>query len=258
MPTLPPSRRSSPLITALACQLVAALITFGGARLMVVGLGIGLPLWSLVLSQGLLAALISALVGMARWWPVIHLLAPPAVALGLWLAPPAWVYLGAFLLLALVFWNAAGERVPLFLTNRTTWAAIAELLPAGPFRFADLGCGLSGLLFYLAGQRPDGVFVGLENAPLPFVIARLRLFLTPRDNLTLRFKSLWTCDLSQFDVVYCFLSPAPMPALLDKARAQMRPGSLLISNSFLPPGRAPSQSLTLDDRRGTTLYLWRF
>ena len=61
-----------------------------------------------------------------------------------------------------------------------------------------------------------------------------------------------------FDVVYCFLSPAPMARLFAKAAAEMKPGSLFVSNSFAVPGQSPGRIVEVDDRRRTKLLIWEF
>ena len=143
-----------------------------------------------------------------------------------------------------------------YLSNQTTWRALSDLLPAqDSFRFVDLGSGLAGTLSYLAQQHPEGEFVGVESAPLPILLARLRC--GQQHNITLLRQDMWSLNLAPFDVVYCFLSPEPMPKIYVKARKEMRPGSLLISNSFAVQGCEPDQVLELDDRRRTRLYLWR-
>ena len=53
---------------------------------------------------------------------------PIAAGAALMLALPSWIYLALFVTLLVVFWNASGERVPLYLTNRTTWQAITDLI----------------------------------------------------------------------------------------------------------------------------------
>lgn len=242
-----------PLTAAVASQLLALLILLSGARLLG---GVDLSAWQLLLIQGGLAALISRPLGMANWWLLLHLLLPVAVWVALSWQLPAWVYLVAFLLTLLIFWNSAGERVPLYLSNTTTWQALEALLPEGPNpRFIDLGSGVAGTLCYLAERRPDGDFVGVESAPLPMLVARLRC--RRLSNVNLLQQDLWKQDLAQYDVVYCFLSPEPMPKLYVKARKEMRPGSVFISNSFTVQGREPDETLELSDRRHTRLYLWR-
>ena len=122
------------------------------------------------------------------------------------------------------------------------------------FTFIDLGSGLSSTLCRLARTYPHSRFEGVETAPLVFLLGWLRcLFIA---NCTIRYRSLWKADLAGFDVVYCFLSPAPMAQVWQKACAQMRPGSWLISNSFDIPGVTPDRIIELNDWRQTRLLLW--
>jgi len=146
----------------------------------------------------------------------------------------------------------------LYLTNTRTKAALATLLPKeANFRFADLGCGLGGPVLSLSRVRPDGYFTGFETAPALFLMAWLRRRLSGGANIEIIFSDFWSQNLGEFDVVYCFLSPVPMPALFEKARLQMKPGSLLVSNSFEVPGTPADDILEVDDARNTKLHLWR-
>lgn len=166
---------------------------------------------------------------------------------------PGW-YLAAFVLLLLVFWRTDRSRVPLFLTNATAARAIASLLPRSRFTLIDLGCGDGGLLRHLARTRPECDFLGVEHAPLPWLWARLASLALP--NCRIRLGDFWGRHLGKQDVVYAFLSPAPMPRLWRKAREEMRPGALLISNSFPVPDIEPGQVVEVGDRRRTRLYCY--
>ena len=216
------------------------------------------PIWAWLLSQGAVAALLGSWLGLARWWFPLNLLLPLLVLALLSLALPPWLYLVAFVLLLLGQWNSAGERVPLYLSNPTTWQALAGLLEQeGEGEFVDLGCGMGGLLFYLARQHPQGRFTGIESAPLPFAWAWLRWRLGHYPNLTLRYGNLWRTDWGAYTVLYAFLSPAPMAKLHTKFQNECRAGSLLISNSFAVPGQVPDGQHVLTDRRQTQLLLYR-
>ena len=228
--------RRFPILAALAAQLAAWLLVAGGHALWLDQDLAPIDPFLLLAGHGVLAAAGGLALGLARWWVPVQFFLPFALAGALALDLPAWLYLLAFLALALVYWNAAGERVPLYLSNRTTWQALGDLLPESPATAIDLGAGLGGTLLFLARQRPDSRFRGVESAPLPYALARLRLLFAPCSNIELRFGNLWDQDLSAYDLVYCFLSPAPMARLFAKARAEMRPGSLLVSNSFIVPG----------------------
>ncbi|MCH7937526.1 MAG: hypothetical protein IH994_10635 [Proteobacteria bacterium] len=124
-------------------------------------------------------------------------------------------------------------------------------------RFADLGCGLGGPVLDLARRRPDGNFTGIESAPLPFALAWLRLRFAGLANVKVLFGDYRSHGLGEYDVVYAFLSPVPMPDLFDKAKHEMKSGSLLISNTFDVPGHPADETVEVADRRRTSLYLWR-
>jgi len=218
---------------ALAAQVVACALSFGlAAVLKRAGFGgFGLPV--ILGVEGVIAAILSLRWGLARWWIPLQLVLPLTAGTALMLDLPSWVFLAAFAALALVFWNASSDRVPLYLTNRTTWRALVDLLPEKPgARFLDVGSGIGGTMLFLAARRPDMTFTGIESAPLPFALAWLRLKLAGLPNVRLHYGDFWNHDLGTAEVVYCFLSPEPMPKLFDKATREMRPGSLFISNSF--------------------------
>jgi hypothetical protein len=211
------------------------------------------PLLALV--QGGLAALSAWLLRQPWWWRLIHLVFVPLAVAALQINLPPWLYLVAFAGLALVFWTTFRGDAPLFLSNRATAQAVLELLPPrADLAVADLGAGTGGLLRVLAQERPAGRFVGVEHAPLPYLAGRLAGRSLP--NLSIEHGDLWRRPLTEFDVVYAFLAPPPMPRLWHKAIAEMRPGTLLVSNSFPVPGVAPSRVVEVPDGRRTHLYCY--
>lgn len=254
----PPTILGAPLLRALAAQALGFFVCFGAAALLGRYMAIGIALPLLLAGQGVVAAAIGVKWRLARWWLPVHLVAPSAAGLLLALGLPSWVFLAAFVVLWLVFSNAGGERVPLYLSNRRTWAAIDALLPAAAgARFVDLGSGVGGLLIDLAGRHPEQRFVGVESAPAPLMISKIRRALAGGpSNLSINYGDIWAIDLGDFDVVYCFLSPAPMARLFGKAVDEMRPGSLFVSNSFAVPRQSPDRIVEVDDRRRTKLLIW--
>ena len=68
---------------------------------------------------------------------------------------------------------------------------------------------------------------------------------------------IWLADITQVDLVYVFLSPVPMPDIWQKACAEMKSGSWLVSNSFSIPNVEPEEIWELSDRRQTQLWLYR-
>ncbi|MDP2828078.1 MAG: class I SAM-dependent methyltransferase [Sulfuricellaceae bacterium] len=205
--------------------------------------------------MGALAAVLGRVIGMRAWWLPINLFFIPSLLAASQLElSPAW-YLAAFLLLWLVYWSAARSQVPLYLSSRKAWQVVERRLPESA-SLADLGSGMGGMLVWMANNRKDGRFHGFENAPLPFVLSWIRARLAG-SACQIRMQSFWAADLKSFDVVYAYLSPVPMPALWQKVRQEMRPGSLFISNSFAIPGVVPDEVLEVDDLHQSRLYLYR-
>ena len=249
--TTPPQDRP-PLTQAVTAQGLGVLPAVGLALLFPDLLA--QPL-AMAISQGLCAALISHLRRGPIWWLPIHLGFVPLALLTLRLGLPAWIWLAGFVLLLLIFWRTDRSRVPLYLTNTTAGAAIAGALPATPCNVIDLGCGDGGLLLRLARQRPDCRFTGFEHAPLTWAWAWLRC--RQCSNVRIRYGDFWPHSLSGFDVVYAFLSPAPMPELWAKAQTEMADDARLISNSFEITGVAADQIIDVADRRATRLYCYK-
>ncbi|NTV95068.1 MAG: hypothetical protein HGA75_06575 [Thiobacillus sp.] len=238
-------RRLSPALASLFILLAAWL-----PLLPLVGMG-----WTpaaLVCMQGGLALLISRWFGLPGWWQAINALFFPLA----WLArqtdiQPLW-YLAGFAILALTSLGSLKTRVPLYLSSRRAAEEVAARAPAGA-RVLDLGCGLGGWLADLKAQRPDLGLAGVEMAPLNWLVSRVRLH--GRANVHLG--DLWDQNLSGYDVVYAYLSPAPMAELWRKVEREMRPGSLFVSNSFAVPGHVPDETVELHDLSQARLLIWR-
>lgn len=209
----------------------------------------------LAMLQGSITAVIARYQQAPPWWLGIHLAFVPLVVVvhGLEIRP-VW-FLAAFLLLVFIFWRTDKSRVPLYLSSRTTALALAQLIPPGPNRIIDLGCGEAGLLIQIARERPDCSFVGIEHAPLTWLIAHLRAWRFA--NISIIYGDFWLEPLNDYDLVYVFLSPAPMRQIWEKASREMASRSLLVSNSFPISDITPEQVLALADRRSTHLFLYR-
>ena len=224
---------------------------------------LSLPLAALVAPAGFafdasvagLAVGFGWLMGLAPWWLAINAVFVPALSFGLSLEiSPLWA-LAAFIGLILVYGAIWKSRVPLFFTSSRTLGALRTLLPQGPIRFLDAGCGDARVLTRLAAERPEGRFEGVEQALVPWLMARVRCRLS-RGSCAVSRGDLWAADLSRYDVVYAYLSPAVMPEFWVKAKREMRPGTLLVS-AFAVPGAAPSESVDVGDAVRTRLNVWR-
>ncbi|MBI5007815.1 MAG: class I SAM-dependent methyltransferase [Nitrosomonadales bacterium] len=247
-------KRIPPAILALLLQFAAFILALLAVRLS------GLQPTPLVFALfcGALAAILSRIAGLAFWWLLIQFAFAPALVLMLALHIPPAFFLVAFLVMLAVYWSTFRTQVPLYLSSNKVWQALESRLPADqPFSLIDLGSGIGGVLTYLAQKRPLGHYHGIESAPLPFLWSWLRIRFGGHRDCSVHWGSFWDHDLSQYDVVFAYLSPVPMKALWEKARNEMRPGSLFISNTFAVPDHPPQETISVDDLHQSTLFLWR-
>ncbi|MFL6714747.1 MAG: class I SAM-dependent methyltransferase [Burkholderiaceae bacterium] len=203
--------------------------------------------------QGALAAMLSRWRGQAAWWRLIHFLFLPAALAMLALQLPPWLFLATFLAMLALYWSTFRTQVPFYASGSAAWDAVAMELPQRPLRIIDIGSGLGGLALDIAARRPDCQVVGIELAPLPWLVSWLRR--RAGDNCRFLRGDYQALDFADYDVVFAYLSPAAMPQLWSKARAEMRPGTLLLSHEFTVPEATP-QIRRPTRPGGPLLYGW--
>lgn len=248
---------STPAVQALLIQAVSFPLVLLFAALLSVMAEVQLTIAYAALLQGVIAAWLTRVRAMAPWWMLIQFLFPLALLVVNALHLPSWIYLAAFLSLLCLYWTTFRTQVPYFPSTHAVWCAVHELLPEGrPIRFIDIGSGFGGLVMHLARRRPESRFVGIEAAPLPWIASFLRARLAGNAAEFVR-GDYSALDFGSFDVVFAYLSPAAMPALWEKARAEMRHDALLLSYEFAVPGIEP-HFVCQPAEHGPALYGWRF
>ncbi|MDB5909148.1 MAG: SAM-dependent methyltransferase [Massilia sp.] len=247
----------APALQALLLHCAAMPLSWGALTLLV-NAEVPVNLAGAGLVQGALAAVLSRWRRLAPWWLAIQLLFPLALLAGLEFDLPPWLCLSGFLALVSIYWPAFRTQVPYYPSGGRAWDAVASLLPPGrPLYVIDIGSGLGGLVLALAARRPESAFAGIELAPLPWLVSRLRALLAGCANARFVRGDYELLDLGDYDLVFAYLSPAAMGALWRKASAEMRPGSLLLSYEFGIAEKAPDLTI-VPTGRGPSLYGWRF
>ncbi|MEK7544363.1 MAG: hypothetical protein AAB557_05820 [Patescibacteria group bacterium] len=105
----------------------------------------------------------------------------------------------------------------------------------------DLGSGDGTLLFRAAALGATAV--GLEINPFLVLWTWIKKMLSKRpktgldsaDRITVHWKNFWNADLHDADVVFVYLLPWRMEKLESMLKTQCKPGTRIISNSFIFP-----------------------
>jgi hypothetical protein len=216
-----------------------------------------IPTGFLLLLQPLITTVLSILLKQAPWWWFIHLLFMPAVVgVMLNINLPAWVYLGFFLVFLSVFWGTVKGDVPLFLSSSPVVDTVIKCVKQEhATSFVDLGAGVGTVIIPLAQSLPNLAIVGLERAPIPYLLAlwRCRAF----KNIQVQSSSFWFSNLHTYSVGFAFLSPLVMPRLGQKISQEMQVGSLFISAEFPIPEWRPESIIESTDLRKTRIFCYR-
>lgn len=140
-------------------------------------------------------------------------------------------FAGFVLFLCLAF-ITGGPFVP---SNRTSVAAMVDLAKLQPGQTViDVGSGDGRVLFEAAKKGVHAI--GIEINPYLVWFTRLKArFLPHAGTVTVRWQNLWRADLSKADVVFVYLIPWRMEELAQKLKRELKPRSLVVSNSFMFP-----------------------
>jgi hypothetical protein len=233
----PPSPGTAPRTPKALQWPLPALLTWAAAWALAMALrAASAPLWAVL-------ALPTALGACATWlpqvastpWRRVFVAAgfPLSVlAMGQGAGLPGWLWLAPLALLLLAYPVHAWRDAPVFPTPR---GALIELpkhaplqTPAGAqAQVLDAGCGMGDALIALHAAYPQARVHGIEWSWLWRVVAAWRC-----PWARVRQGDMWAQNWAGFELVYLFQRPETMPRALAKARAEMRPGTWLVSLEF--------------------------
>ena len=122
----------------------------------------------------------------------------------------------------------------------TSMVAVHQMLELAEIKpdelLYDLGCG-DGRIVVTAALKFHARAVGIEIDPLRWLWCQaLITLLGLRNRVEIRLGNLFKQDLSSADVVACYLLPDTNKKLQEKLLAELRPGTRVVSNTFLFPG----------------------
>jgi hypothetical protein len=210
----------------------------------------------LVVVIGLLAGVTSFYFQLPSWWVRINSVFALTVLIFLSLKIPSWAYLIALIGLASIYWTTLVTRVPYYPSNQMVWEEIEKLLPTtSPIKVLEIGSGLGGFTRFLSKRHLNATFIGLETAPVPWLMSKLLAIFESAPGTFFR-KNYAQEDFSQYDLIFAFLSPAAMPNLYAKAKKEMLPNTQIISYMFTWPNEAQAhiQPIVLNNQEYLYVY----
>jgi len=142
-------------------------------------------------------------------------------------------------------------------TSRVRISAFLDAVPmdAGQL-LVDIGCG-DGRVLRQVRRRYGVRAVGYELNFLAFVKAKFLCI--GRKNIEVKWRNFWTVDLSNADVVFCYLFPDVMRDLAAKLKSDLKPGAVVVSCNFHLPGFNPERILRPGNSfHSDPIYVYRF
>jgi trans-aconitate methyltransferase len=136
--------------------------------------------------------------------------------------------------------------VPFISTNKKDFHDIlsAVELQSGETIY-DLGCGKAHLLAY--GAKKFGAKgVGYELSLWPYLWSKFNIYKDKVDVKVYR-QNFFTADLSEANVVFCYLFPEVMAKLEGKFASELKPGSRVVSHGFKLPNKTPDKEVITHD-----------
>lgn len=128
---------------------------------------------------------------------------------------------------------AGAPFVPSTVKTAEVMIRFAHIKPG--MKIYDLGSGDGRLLFAAAERGAEAT--GFEINPFLVILTAIRcLFSRRRSAVSVRWQNFWSADFRDADVIFVYLLPWRMEALKNKIAACVKPGTLVVSNSFIFPG----------------------
>ncbi len=125
----------------------------------------------------------------------------------------------------------------------------------------DLGCGDGRVLFFAAKLYPDISCVGVEKAPFPYLIAKIRMLLSGDRRVSILYGDMFKVNLSLATHVFLYLFPGLMGSLLSKLERELKPGTKVFSCDFQFSNKQPVSILDLKSKShqlNRRLYVYEF
>ena len=126
----------------------------------------------------------------------------------------------------------------------------------GPKNVIELGSGWGGMTRRLARTFPDAYVTGYEQSWLPLAVSKIALMFMPRVRIINA--DIFTLDLSNADLIFCYLTPWHMQQLLPKFDRELKAGAFVVSAAFPMLDKTPETQVISKGLIDIPVYLYRW
>lgn len=142
------------------------------------------------------------------------------------------ILFAAFILFLVLAFLTGGPFVPSTPKSLEAMIDLAHIKPG--MIVYDMGSGDGRVLF--AAAEKGAKAVGIEINPYLVLYTRLKVFFSPyRGKITVIWGDFWRTKVSQANLVFVYLIPWRMDEFAAKLTKELKPGSTVVSNSFIFP-----------------------
>lgn len=110
----------------------------------------------------------------------------------------------------------------------------------------DLGCG-DGRIIHLASKQYDIKATGFELSPIVYCLAKVRQLIW-HSKAKIRFANFKRHNLSDADIIFCYLLPETLTHISPKFEKELKPGAKIISYAFPMEPWHPTQKIPRDKK----------
>lgn len=173
------------------------------------------------------------------------------------LLPLFFIGVSLCLSISIVVWaikNGIGPTITSPRQKRCLLASLPEDVKGNVF---DLGSGWGTLAISLARRLPGCQVIGYENSPVPYFFSKGLQLLLRFPNLQFSKQDILRVPLHEASLIVCYLYPGAMKKLKPKFEEELRPGTVVITNTFAVPGWNPVNTFFTEDVYRSKIYLYR-
>jgi len=117
----------------------------------------------------------------------------------------------------------------------------------------ELGCGMAGFLESMRKKFPNAKLTGVEYSFLPYLMAQIQASLKGT-NIKIIKKNLYKTDVTDVDLIYCYLNIEMMEDLRKKLKFECKRHAIIVSYKFTLPGHTPIRVMEFQDRKKPPKY----